>query len=129
MSDVEDLHKKFSNTKVLYVEDEEEVKDMSLKFFKNFFKDVDTASNGEEGLELFKNNNYALVISDLRMPKMDGREMLKQIDELDKDVVKVVITASDSNIDASTTICDAYMTKPIEFDEFIKTFKSLVLRK
>ena len=59
------------------------------------------------------------------MPRMDGREMLKQIHELNKDTVLIVTTATDSDIDATLTVCDAYMNKPIQFMEFIEILETL----
>lgn len=125
MNEIEKLCEDLTNTRVLYVEDEEDVRDMSIDFFQKFFKQIDTATNGYDGLELFKKNKYDLVITDLRMPKMDGREMLKEIKNLNKDVVAIVITASDSDIDASTTACDIYLNKPIEFMPFVEALQSI----
>ncbi|MBA3025386.1 MAG: response regulator [Sulfurimonas sp.] len=132
MNKLQQLQNDLATARVLYVEDEEEVRIMTLTFFNNIFTHVDSAANGEEGLELFKKKPYALVITDLNMPKIDGREMLKQIRELDKDTVLIIMTASDSNIDASEIVCDAYMNKPVRFLEFIETLEPLkekILRK
>ena len=59
------------------------------------------------------------------MPKMNGREMLKQIHELNKETVLIVVTASDSNIDVSETVCDFYLNKPVMFMEFVEALESL----
>ncbi|MDO8455152.1 MAG: response regulator [Sulfurimonas sp.] len=125
MSNFKQLREDLSPICVLYVEDEEKIRDETLKFLKKIFSCVDSAINGEEGLKLFKEKEYRLVIADLKMPKMNGREMLSKIRELNENTVSIVMSASDSNIDMTTTVCDAYMNKPVEFMEFIKTLESL----
>jgi CheY-like chemotaxis protein len=132
MNKLQQLQNDLAAANVLYVEDEDEVRVMTLSFFNNIFKNIDSAVNGEEGLELFKKKPYSLVITDLNMPKIDGRDMLKQIRALDKDTVFIIMTASDSDVDASEIICDAYMNKPVRFLEFIETLEPLkekILRK
>ena len=125
MSDLRQIRENMKSVKVLYAEDEPEVQEQTLQFLKKVFKDVDSASNGLEGLELFEKNGYDLVITDLKMPKMNGRDMLSKIHEIDKDAVLVVMTASDSNIDATQTVCDAYLYKPISFTEFVEVLEPL----
>lgn len=125
MSDLKQLRDNLSSIRVLYAEDEQEVRDQTLLFFNKLFSNVDTAQNGEEGLELFKKNKYNLVITDLKMPKMDGREMLSKIREINEDTVLIVMTASDSNMDATETVCDAYLYKPISFTDFVEALTPL----
>jgi YesN/AraC family two-component response regulator len=125
MNKLQQLYEDLATVNVLYVEDEEEVRIMTLDFFKNIFANIDTASNGEEGLKLFKEKSYSLVISDLKMPKMNGREMLGKIREVDKDTVLIIMTASDSDQDATEIVCDAYMYKPVKFLEFIASLEPL----
>ena len=125
MGDLKQIRDNMKSIKVLYAEDEKEVREQTLEFFRKIFQHVDSAQNGIEGLELFKKNRYDLVITDLKMPKMGGREMLTQIHDIDKDTVFIVMTASDSNIDATQTIADAYLYKPVSFVEFVKAFEPL----
>lgn len=125
MGNFQELREKLNSVNVLYVEDEESVRGETLRFLQKIFAKVDSASNGEEGLTLFNKNSYKLVISDLKMPKMGGREMMSKIREIDKDVVLIVMSAADSKIDITTVICNAYVYKPVIFTEFLKTLESL----
>ena len=68
MKTIQTLHNSFLNIKVLYVEDENELREETLLFLQRIFTNVDSASNGQEGLELFKKHKYDFVISDLKMP-------------------------------------------------------------
>lgn len=126
MGNFQELREKLHSINVLYVEDEKSVREETLRFLQKIFPNVDSAVNGVEGFELFNKNNYQLVISDLKMPKMGGREMMSKIREQDKDVVLIVMSAADSNIDITSVICDAYVYKPVIFVEFLKTLESLL---
>ena len=53
---------------------------------------VDTAENGEEGLQKLESNGFELVLLDMMMPGIGGLEMLEQISEIDPNLVCVVIT-------------------------------------
>ncbi len=125
MSKLQELRKNMLDLQVLYVEDEEGLREETLIFLQRIFSHIDTAPNGEEGLNRFKAKAYDLVITDLKMPKMNGRDMLEQIRAINKEAVLVVMTASDSHVDATETVCDAYMYKPVMFMDFIEVLESL----
>ncbi len=80
------------NNKILCVDDEEAI----LRGFRLNLRDkfeLHLASDGREGLELFKQEGgFAVVLSDMRMPHMNGAEMLSNIKKLDNEVVTVLLT-------------------------------------
>ncbi len=124
MNRLQQLREDFCKINVLYVEDEEGVREETLIFLNRIFENITSAVNGQDGLELFKKNSYDLVISDLKMPKMNGRDMLEKIHEINKETVLIVMTASDSAMDATQTVCDAYLNKPVMFMEFVEKLES-----
>ena len=65
--------------KVLYIEDEDAVRINFQRYLNNFFTDVEICANGIEALKKYKKNNFDLVISDIKMPLMDGLELSKKI--------------------------------------------------
>ena len=125
MTSLKQIRESIAHVKVLYVEDEDEVRSMTMQFLKKIFTHVDSAVDGQEGLDLFKENDYDMVITDLKMPRMNGRVMLSEIKELDKDVVLLVMTASDSRMDVTETVCDGYLNKPVLISEFIEIIEPL----
>jgi CheY-like chemotaxis protein len=125
MGNFQELKKKLGSVNVLYVEDESSVREETLRFLQKIFANVDSASDGEEGLVRFKEKEYQLVISDLKMPKMNGREMMEKIREINKDVVLIVMSAADSKMDIAISVCDDYVYKPVIFLDFLKTLESL----
>ena len=80
------------NNKILCVDDEESIlKGFQLNLRKDF--ELHLASNGVEGLEVFdRERGFALVLSDMRMPQMDGATMLSEIKKRDPEVVTVLLT-------------------------------------
>jgi CheY-like chemotaxis protein len=100
---------------------------------------VDVVNNGEEALDyLFKrgtyknsaHNNPAVVLLDLKMPKVDGLEVLKQIKDNKKlrTIPVVILTSSkmESDLIASYNLgANAFIVKPVQFEEFIKTIKEI----
>ncbi|MEA1891911.1 MAG: response regulator, partial [Campylobacterota bacterium] len=70
------------NLKLLYVEDEEGIRDQLSKFLKYFSSEFFIACDGEEGLKLYKQHKPDIVVSDIKMPNMNGIEMVKAIKEI-----------------------------------------------
>ena len=80
------------NNKILCVDDEEAILRGFRLNLRNKF-DLHLASDGKEGLELFqREGGFAVVLSDMRMPNMNGAEMLAKIKQLDNEVVTVLLT-------------------------------------
>ena len=107
----------------LYVEDEDFIRDSFSLMLRRYFKEVIVAKNGKDGLEQFKNNHIDIVISDIRMPIMDGIEMVKHIKEINPKVYIIFITAfSDTEyLKAAIDLnVEGYLTKPIDRNVLIK---------
>jgi signal transduction histidine kinase len=111
---------------LLYVEDDTTNREYFGDMFKEIFKEVKIASDGEEGLDLFKEFRADMVISDVRMPKKDGIEMLREIKELDPDVETIITTAHNDSeflLKAIELGVDRYLIKPIHRDKLIHTLE------
>lgn len=81
---------------LLYVEDNAGLNAQATRLFQNLFDNpVLTAFDGKEGLELFKKHHPSIVITDIKMPKMDGLAMAKEILHLDSEVKIIFTTAYD----------------------------------
>jgi len=102
---------------ILFVEDEPEVRFELKRFLQRYSSDVHVAANGEEGIELFKKNTPDIVISDIKMPKMNGIDMAKKIKELSPEQTIIFTTAhSDNNyfLEAIEMQVDGYILKPVD---------------
>lgn len=108
--------------KLLVVDDEENTR-KSLSTFLRFKKyDVETAEGGEKALELLKGNGYHVVLTDLKMPGMDGLELTERIKKAYPDVHIIVMTAYGTiktAVDAMKKGAFDYLTKPLNQDELL----------
>ncbi len=125
------LLKKLQTLKVLYVEDNAEVRKQTLSMFEDFFIDVDSSINGLEALEKFKLvDKFDLVITDINMPIMDGIEMSKRIREIDSEVQIIVMSAHNEDyIFEEIAQCNIaqYLLKPLNLNEFIDGLNKIYL--
>ena len=103
------------SSKVLLVDDDENLnKVLSFQLNQMGF-DVTTAIDGSSGLNLFKQSTFDIVITDLQLPGMSGMELLTSIRRLDKNVIVLIITAYgtvENAVEASKLGADDYLTKP-----------------
>ncbi len=114
---------------VLYVEDEDELRQITANILKKFVKKVILATNGLEGLEYFEKHyqndeEIDLIIADINMPKMDGLTMLEKMQEIDHTIPSVITTAhSDADFLKRAIACKVrgYVTKPLKIDSLIDT--------
>lgn len=108
---------------ILYVEDEEDSFEQLTEFLSRFCGTVLTARNGAEGLEVYQALRPDIVITDIKMPIMDGLTMAQKIRDLGRSVPIIVITAFEQ-IDhlrrAFDIGIDKYVTKPINSDLLIR---------
>jgi len=86
----------YKDLTVLCVEDESGVRQRIVNTLGYYFKDVYEASNGEEGLNAYYDNQPDLILCDIQMPIMDGLEMIKKIREEDISIPIVLLTAYNS---------------------------------
>jgi diguanylate cyclase (GGDEF)-like protein len=102
---------------ILFVEDEPEVRFELKRFLQRYSREVLVATNGEEGIELFRENTPDIVISDIKMPKMNGIDMAKKIKELSPEQIIIFTTAhSDNNyfLEAIEMQVNGYILKPVD---------------
>ena len=76
---------------ILIVEDEKDILNLYKEFLENAGFDVDTASNGEEGLNKIKDGNADVVLLDIMMPKLDGVGLLQTLKDQKRKMPKVIM--------------------------------------
>ena len=91
---------------------------------------VDSATNGEDGLYMAMNNEYDIIVLDLMLPRMNGLEVLSKLRKV-KDCGIIVLTAltdKETTINALKIGADDYMTKPFDNDELVARMISIFRR-
>jgi len=110
--------------KILVVDDEKKIRHILQIILEQKGYRTDEAENGEAALKRLKTNNYALVITDIKMPVMDGMTLLREIKKIDPDYPVVVLTAFGSIESAVEAVREGafdYITKPFEEDKLLMT--------
>ena len=98
-STMQDILNTSKTLKILYVEDNKEVRESTILILENFFNHIQIATDGYEALELYKNyfydtNSYFdLIISDIQMPILNGIDMVKSIYKINKEQNVIMISA------------------------------------
>ena len=126
MKELVQLKEKLFDYKVLFVDDEVEVRGGTAMILKKFFHVVDLACNGKEGLEKFKQEQYDIVITDVKMPIMNGYEMVEEIKKIDPNVYINYISADRETIDQIEQNSNIYYTKPLTYDHILDILKNIV---
>ena len=105
------------NSKILIVEDEISTRVGLVKALEKERHDAVGVADAESGLALLKQNFFDLLITDIRLPKMSGLELLKKIKEIDPDITVILITAYadvKDAVDAMKHGAYDYLIKPID---------------
>jgi len=114
-------------TKILVVDDEQSMRDFLSIMLKKDGYDVVAAENGGDALKAVQAEIFDLVISDVKMPGMDGIDMLKAVKDVSPETVVVMITAyatAETAVEAMKLGAYDYITKPFKVDEI-----KLILQK
>jgi len=105
---------------LLYVEDEAAAREEVSQFLTRRVRTLILASNGEEGLERFRAERPDLIVTDIRMPVMDGLQMARVVRQMNKGVPIIVTTAhSDTSymLEAIDIGIDQYVVKPVDAEK------------
>jgi DNA-binding NtrC family response regulator len=116
--------------KILIIDDEVDML-MLLRMIieENTDYEVETTNNPSEGLRMITENDYALVITDLKMPGMDGIELFDEFQEIKPDMPVIIITAYGSLETADEAMKKGvaeFITKPFRKDSILYTIKRVM---
>ncbi|MCH9814122.1 MAG: response regulator, partial [Epsilonproteobacteria bacterium] len=83
----------FSNITILYVEDEDLIRQNAIEYLGNICKTVLEAADGLEAIRCYEQQKPDIIISDIKMPRLNGLEMAKKIRQNDKKTPIIIATA------------------------------------
>lgn len=118
MDSLKELKEIAKNLTVLYVEDDADIAKTMVSYLSKFFKEVVYAVNGQDGLDLYKQAKFDLVITDIKMPKMSGLEMTSEIKNMKIEQSVIIISAHSEIENFLTSIklgVDGYILKPVDY--------------
>jgi len=110
------MQNNFSNLTLLYVEDDEIIRQNAVEYLSSYFKEVFQAQDGEMALKIYREKKPDIIITDIEMPRLSGLDMAKKIRKIDKSTPIIVATAfTDTSylLRAVELQLIKYLTKPI----------------
>lgn len=118
--------------KILLIEDEPKTVQYIKKGLEENGYEVDTATDGISGKHLGLKNSYQLIITDIILPGLDGRNLCLQLRNADIETPILMLTAlgtTDEIVSGFDNGADDYLVKPFEFKELLARIKALTKRK
>ena len=119
--------------RILVIDDEPVVADLLSEILTIEGHDVDTARNGRTALVKMENKTYENIITDIRMPEMDGRELHSRIYETDPELASNIIfitgdTTSDDMSEYLNKTGNVYLEKPFKPQELLDTISKVMIK-
>ena len=108
-------------SKILIIEDDKNIQRLLTLELRHKNYSVDSAYDGEQGIEMFSKNTYNLVLLDLMLPKKSGKEVCQELRKL-ADTPIIIITAKDSVLDKVELLdlgANDYICKPFAMEELL----------
>ena len=121
-------------SKILVIEDEAAIRRVLIKIIseESDYYVVEEAENGLEGIEKFKDNDYDLVLCDIKMPKMDGVEVLEKAKKIKPEIPFVMISGHgdlDTAVNTMRLGAYDYISKPPDLNRLLNTVRNALDRK
>ena len=117
------------NARILVVDDEETAREELAEAIRDAGMDVQTAEHGRRGLELAREMAFDVCVTDIRMPEMDGIELLKRLRETNPKTLTIILTAYgalETALAALRTGAADYILKPVLFDDLLHKIRRLL---
>ena len=114
------------SARILVIDDEESIRKTIAMTLQHAGYLVDTAENGKKAIEEAKAKFYNLALIDVRLPDMEGTELLQTLEETTPKMVKIILTGFPTLQNAVRAInkgVDAYLIKPVDTDELLRLIK------
>jgi DNA-binding NtrC family response regulator len=108
------------DTRALVLDDDDAVVDAFARFLRNTVREVDEAIECDRALELFATHRHPVVVLDLRMPKMDGFEVMQRMHGIEPDTQVIIATgypSVENAINAVNQHAFAFLRKPFDLKE------------
>ncbi len=116
--------------RILIVDDEKPIRDFLFEALTQIGGfSVEMAENGEEALKKIEKENFDLVLTDMKMPKMDGLQLITEIAKFKPETLMVLLTGHgsiDSALEAMKRGASDYLTKPINLDEMMLRLRKVM---
>lgn len=127
------MYENLKNKTVLYIEDDQFIREQTASLLNVVFENVLTANNGEEGLQLFSKNSEKIhaIVTDINMPILTGIQMSKELKSdtnFNTPIIGVSAYSDDDNmLSEANDLFTLYLRKPIEIKDLIDAIEEVIL--
>ena len=112
---------------ILVIDDEKDILDIIKEVLSRVGYEVEIASDGQEGIQKFNSGRFDLVITDIQMPELDGRDVVDHIHNSDRPCTPIIgISGSPWLFD--NIQFDAVLTKPFRFEDLINSIRHISIQ-
>lgn len=114
-------------TRILIIDDDEKIRKTIKAILEGEGYMVDAAATAAEGIKRSEEKTFNLALLDIRLPDMEGLELLKLLKDVVPRTRKIMVTgypSMDNAIDALNKHADAYLVKPVDIKKLLKTVKA-----
>lgn len=115
--------------KILFVEDEQSIRENYVTYLKMFFSEVYEAEDGEKAYDIYKQKKPDIMIVDINIPKLSGLELLRKIRENDYNTKAIVLTAHTDKtflLEATSLKLTRYLVKPVSRKDLKEALKDTI---
>ena len=120
------------NIRLLFIEDEIVLQKNTAEMLSIFFGSVLVANHGLEAMKILATEKIDIILSDIKMPVMDGLTLVRKLRTMNNQTPFIVLTSySDQQtlLEAANAGIDGYVIKPIDLDDLMQTFMRVLMRK
>lgn len=130
MNDIKQIKERVSSLRILVVDDEELIRVLMSGFMEKLFGEVISAVDGQDALEKFNQHGpFDMVLTDIRMPKMSGCVLIKELRRIDHKLFIAVMSGAPEDAEDDLNICDIFLEKPVGFDKILDMLLKMLEKK
>lgn len=119
--------------KILVIDDQQSIRKALIEILEYESFEVDEAEDGQKGFEMFNKESYDLILSDIKMPKMDGIEFLEKVMTSSNPDVPIIMISGHGNIDTAVDAIKKgaydYISKPVDLNRLLVTVRNAMEKK
>jgi DNA-binding NtrC family response regulator len=118
--------------RILVIDDDENIRKVVEAILKDQGYEVDTAESGKDAIQKTQKNHFDLMLVDIRLPDMEGTELLTKVRDTTPKIRKIMVTGYPTLQNAVTAVnrgADAYVMKPFDVDKLLETIKEQLAKQ
>ena len=130
MHDIKLIKERASSLRILVVDDDTLIRALMSSFMERIFGEVVSAMDGQEALEKFDEfGTFDVVLTDIRMPRMNGRELIKELRARDEKLFIAVMSGAPEEAGNDLEYCNMFLAKPVGFDNILEMLSIMIQNK